>query len=111
GEGYRLELECLPHPLRDTLLIRYRLDGEALKLYVLLSPHLNGDRHGNTAWAANDLSAQNGGVALCLRSDAGFSRTSAGYVGFSDGWQDFSKNGAMSWTYQQAADGNVALMG
>ncbi|MHA6692396.1 glycoside hydrolase family 15 protein [Devosia sp. A449] len=111
GDGYRLELECLTHPLRDTLLIRYRLDGEALRLYVLLSPHLDGDRHGNSAWAAADLSAQNGGVALCLRSDAGFSRSSAGYVGFSDGWQDFSKNGAMTWTYPLAGDGNVALLG
>ena len=111
GEGYRLELECLTHPLRDTLLIRYKLDGDALKLYVLLSPHLGGDRHGNTAWAGADLSAQHGDAALCLRSDCGFSRTSAGYVGFSDGWQDFSKNGAMSWTYPMAEDGNVALMG
>jgi glucoamylase len=111
GAGYRLELECLTHPLRDTLLIRYRLDGEALRLYVLLSPHLDGDRHSNTAWAAADLSAQNGGIALCLRADAGFSRTSAGYVGFSDGWQDFSKNGAMTWTYPMAGGGNVALLG
>src|SRR5262245_32463752 len=27
--------------------------------------------------------------ALCLGCDSGFSRTSAGYVGESDGWQDF----------------------
>ncbi|EQD62030.1 Glucodextranase N domain protein, partial [mine drainage metagenome] len=29
----------------------------------------------------------------------------------SDGWQDFAHNGAMSWQYEQAGPGNVALMG
>ncbi len=111
GDDYRLDLEFLTHPLRDALLIRYKLDGDDLKLYALLAPHLNGDRHNNNAWAGDDLSAQHGNIALCLRSDAGFSRTSAGYAGFSDGWQDFDQNGGMTWTYPSAADGNVALMG
>ncbi|MEO8756927.1 MAG: glycoside hydrolase family 15 protein [Devosia sp.] len=111
GDDYRLELEFLVHPHRDALLIRYKLDGDDLKLYALLSPHLNGERHENTAWAGDDLSAQHGDVALCLRNDGGFTRTSAGYVGTSDGWQDFDKNGKMAWTYPEAGDGNVALMG
>lgn len=111
GDDYRLELEFLTHPLRDALLINYRLDGDGLRLYALLSPHLSGERHDNTAWAGEDLTAQHGGVSLCLRSDAGFSRSSAGYVGASDGWQDFDRNGEMTWTYATAHDGNVALMG
>ena len=111
GPDYRLELEYLPHPLRDTLLIRYRLDGENLKLYVLLAPHLNGDRKDNTAWAGEDLAASLGGIAVSLASDEDFSRVSAGYAGFSDGWQDFNKNGAMTWTYPEASEGNVSLMG
>ncbi len=111
GDGYRLELEFLPHPLRDALLIRYSLDGPDLKLYALLAPHMAGDRTDNTAWAANDLVAQRGEVALCLRADSSFSRSSAGFVGFSDGWQDFSKNDEMQWTYERASGGNVALMG
>ena len=111
GDDYRLELEFLTHPLRDALLINYKLDGDGLKLYALLSPHLSGERQDNTAWAGEDLTAQHGGVSLCLRSDAGFSRSSAGYVGASDGWQDFDRNGKMTWTYATAHDGNVALMG
>ena len=111
GDDYRLELEFLTHPLRDTLLIRYKLDGENLKLYALLSPHLSGDRHDNTAWAGDDLAASRGYASLCLRSDCGFSRSSAGYVGASDGWRDFDKNGKMTWTYPKAGDGNVALTG
>lgn len=111
GDDYRLELEFVVHPLRDALLIRYKLDGDNLKLYALLSPHLSGERHDNTAWAGEDLAAQRGSAALCLRNDSGFSRSSAGYVGTSDGWQDFNKNGKMTWTYPVAGDGNVALMG
>lgn len=111
GDNYRLELEFVPHPWRDALMIHYRLDGEGFKLYALLAPHLAGERHDNTAWASHDLSAQKGSVAICLQSSGGFSRTSAGYTGESDGWQDFSRNGKMSWAYAQASSGNVALTG
>jgi glucoamylase len=111
GDGYRLELEFLTHPLRDTLLIRYALEGDDVSLYAILAPHMGGDRTNNHAWAADDLTARKGGVALCLRAAGGFSRTSAGYVGVSDGWQDFDRNGEMTWTYGQASNGNVALTG
>ena len=40
-----------------------------------------------------------------------FGRASAGYVGASDGWQDFARNGAMTWEYAAAGPGNVALIG
>src|SRR6202000_2960998 len=50
-----------------------------------------------------------GDVAVMRRNDVGFSKVSAGYAGFSDGWQDFSQNGGMNWSYPQASEGNVAL--
>jgi glucoamylase len=111
GDGYRLELEFLTHPLRDTLLVRYALEGDDVSLYVILAPHMGGDRTDNHAWAGDDLTARKGGVALCLRAAGGFARTSAGYVGASDGWQDFDRHGEMTWTYGQASNGNVALTG
>lgn len=111
GEDYRLELEFLPAPLRDVLLVRYRLEGEDVKLYTLLSPHLGADGRDNNAYAAADLTATKPDMALCLEADAGFSRTSAGFVGTSDGWQDFSQNGDMAWQYAAAEGGNVALTG
>jgi len=37
-------------------------------------------------------------------------RASAGYVGASDGWQDFAHNGRMAWEYPAAGPGNVALL-
>lgn len=111
GEDYRLTLEFLPHPLRDVLLVRYQLEGKGQKLYALLAPHLNGARHNNTAHASHELSAWHEETALCLCASEGFSRSSAGYVGTSDGWQDFNANGQMSWQYENAHDGNVALTG
>jgi glucoamylase len=108
---YRLELEILPDPERDAVLISYRLHGDNLRLYALLAPHLGNSGMHNNASAGADLVAWKNGPALCFTSDCGFSRTSAGHVGVSDGWQDFAQNGRMTWTYESALDGNVALMG
>jgi glucoamylase len=111
GEGYRLELELSPDPLRDAILIAFRLTGEDVTLHALLAPHLDGSGRHNNARANDDLVAWKGSAALALASDCGFSRVSAGYVGYSDGWQDFARHGAMRSTYREALDGNVALMG
>jgi len=112
GEGYSLSLEVVPDPARDALLIRYRLTGADTTLYALLAPHLGANAHDNDAWlgGAAALCACGGDEALALVADPGFVRRSAGYVGASDGWQDFARNGAMSWTYERALHGNVALM-
>jgi glucoamylase len=111
GEGYRLELELSPDPLRDAVLVAFRLTGDAVTLYALLAPHLDGSGQHNNARAGDDLIAWKGRNALALASDCGFSRASAGHVGYSDGWQDFARHGAMRWTFREALDGNVALIG
>lgn len=111
GEGYELVLELVPDPLRDVLLIGFRLSGSNLRLYALLAPHLGNSGRDNNARAGDDLIAWRGSAALCLISHPHFARTSAGYVGYSDGWQDFARNGTMRWTYAEALQGNVALMG
>jgi glucoamylase len=82
-----------------------------MRPYALLAPHLDNAGEHNNARARRDLGAWKADNALCLTSNCGFSRSSAGYVGASDGWQDFSRNGRMTWTYAEAMDGNVALLG
>lgn len=111
NERYRLRLEFLPAPLRDALLVSYLLEGEGLRLYPLLAPHLGGSGYGNSAWVGDGLYAAKGASALCLLAEGGFARASAGYVGASDGWQDFARNARMSWQFGRADDGNVALLG
>jgi len=119
---FRLHLRVCPDPVRDVLLIEVRLVGDAgLRPYVLLAPHLGGTGRDNTAWATRHhgrpvLWAEQGpfGLALLARDAGrrgGFEQTSAGHVGYSDGWQDFSRNGAMTWRYGTAGPGNVALTG
>jgi glucoamylase len=111
GDGYRLEMTVSPDPVRDVMLIAFRLTGDDVQLYALLAPHLGGSGVGNNARVADGLVAWKDGCALHLAADCGFKRASAGFVGYSDGWQDFARNARMDWTFVQALDGNVALMG
>jgi glucoamylase len=119
---YTLRLRITPDPRRDVLLIECRLGGDGeLALYALLAPHIGATGYDNTAAVElyrgrRVLWAEQGpcGIALAA-ADAGerdaFGRASAGYVGASDGWQDFARNGAMTWQYATAGPGNVALIG
>ncbi len=107
---YRLTLEVVPDPARDTLMVRYELKGEGCEVYVLLAPRLGAQSGDNQAWADDMLVAEGAGDWLCLAGSHGFQRSSTGYVGTSDGWQDFDKNGRMEWEYDHAGPGNVALI-
>ena len=119
---YVLQLRITPDPHREVLLIECALDGdEALRLYALLAPHLGATGYNNVAVAERHrgrrlLWAEQGPFGLALAAvdqdqrDA-FERISAGYVGTSDGWQDFANHGAMTWEYEIAGPGNVALTG
>jgi glucoamylase len=121
-DRYELTLRIVAYPERDVLMIDVALDGDLTLLpYALLAPHLGGSGRDNTARVITErghtvLAAQQGplGLAFCAadpeQNDA-WMRASAGYVGFSDGWQDFNRNGGMTWRYPSAGPGNVALMG
>ncbi len=119
---FTLQLRIAPDPERDVLLIEVALHGdESLHPYVLLAPHLGGSGHDNTAECGSHhgrrvLWAEQGpfGLALAAGDSAqcdAFGATSAGYVGASDGWQDFDRNGRLTWRYDSAGPGNVALTG
>ena len=120
---FELRLRIAPDPLRDVLLVEMTLGGDPdLRVWALLAPHLGGTGSDNVAhagtyrgrkvlWADHD-----GPFALALaaaddRQRDAWGRTSCGYVGTSDGWQDFSFNGASRWQYDTAGPGNVALIG
>src|SRR5262249_29462303 len=109
GPRYRFTFDVVPDPRRDVLLISYTLEGD-YRVYVLLAPHLAGDGSHNTAWVDGDVFAQNGNCALALVGGTPFSRASAGYVGESDGWQDFNRHGRMTDSFDLAEAGNVARL-
>jgi glucoamylase len=110
GPDYRFTFEVVPDPCRDVLLISYALEGD-YQVYVLLAPHLGGEGVHNTAWVDGDLFARNGAHALALVARPPCSRASVGFVGESDGWQDFNRHGRMTDTFDLADDGNVAIIG
>lgn len=109
GEDYELSLEVLPDPTRDVLLVRYALTGP-YRLALVLAPHLTSTGHGNAAWVEGQrLLAVSGDRALALLAGGPMTHLSAGYVGFSDGWQDLHAHGRLTWAYERAENGNVAL--
>lgn len=119
---FELTLRVTLDPDRDVLAIDVNLSGDAeLSPYVVLAPHLGASGYDNLAQvtqvgARRILAARQGPFGLALAAvDAAqrdaFGAMSAGYVGVSDGWQDFNKNGALTWRYEAAGPGNVALTG
>ncbi len=119
---FRLRLRVVADPERDAVIVALALEGDdELRPYALLAPHLGGTGRDNRAQATlhrgrRILWAEQGPFGLALaaaderQSDA-WGRISAGYVGASDGWQDFARNGAMTWAFEDAGPGNVALLG
>ncbi|MCB0210076.1 MAG: glucan 1,4-alpha-glucosidase [Anaerolineae bacterium] len=118
---YRIEKKIVADPQRDALLQWTRfepLHGELTDyhLYALLAPHLANRGSGNSAWVGDYkgtpmLFAQRDDSALALVCSAPWLKCSAGYVGFSDGWQDISRHFRLTELYERAEDGNVALTG
>ena len=124
--SYRLTLRFCADDHADVVRIEVRLEdrrdaaeaatsAHPLRLYPLLAPHLGFSGLGGRAWTDTYkgramLFAQKGAWALALASDPAPLRQSVGYVGASDGWQDFATNGRMTWTYAQTDAGNVAGM-
>jgi glucoamylase len=83
---------------------------------ALLTPHLGNQGADNTASVGEHkgmplLAARRGGLALALACTAPWKKRSAGFVGVSDGWQDLSRHKRMTWEYDRAENGNVALTG
>jgi glucoamylase len=109
GEDYELVLEVLPDPLRDVLLVRYRITGP-YRVAVILAPHLGSTGRGNDAWVDDGVAfARHGVCALCLAADQPLTQLSCGYVGASDGWQDLHRHGCLTWSFDRADNGTVAI--
>ena len=118
---YRIVKEIICDPKRDVLLqsTQFTPLQETLAdyhLYALLAPHLGNQGGNNTAWVDDYkgvpmLFAMRGNITLALACSTPWIKRSAGFVGFSDGWQDLDQHGVMEWAYDRAENGNVALTG
>ena len=118
---YVIVKEVIADPWRACVLVDTRLECDAawrerLRIYVLLSPHLEvGGRNNwarrHTAARHEVLVAEKGGTCLALGVSTRFLETSCGYVGASDGWRDLRDNFRLDWHFTHADDGNVAVIG
>ncbi|MEZ4861785.1 MAG: glucan 1,4-alpha-glucosidase [Caldilineaceae bacterium] len=119
---YRIEKEIISDPQRNVVLQRTRfvpLQGALAdyRLYVLLAPHLGNYGAGNSGWVGDSkgepvLYAEREGLAaLALLSSVGWRARAVGFVGVSDGWQDLTQHKQLTWFYDHAENGNVALVG
>lgn len=116
---YRIEKTVFCDPARDTLVQQVSFQprrGELsdYRLFALLSPHLVNAGAGNTGWVDDWkgeklLFARGRGGALALGCSTPFLARAAGFVGVSDGWQDLSQHYELTWNYDNATNGNVAL--
>ena len=119
---YRLVKEIVVDPHSSVLLMHTRLDvldptlHGKLRLYALLAPHMKGTGRNNSAsWCGLNgrklFDVQREDIDMSFGCTPDFTRRSVGYVGFSDGWQDLMDNFSMDWEFEQAEDGNIALVG
>ncbi len=119
--GYKVTKEFISNPHHPVVLMNVKIEGapEALaklKCYVLLAPHLDGGGAGNSARSIDVagkrcILAWKDRYSLALGTSCGFSRSSCGFVGKSDGYQDLSSNKHMDWHFGEALNGNIALTG
>jgi glucoamylase len=121
GGRYTVTKEFISDPHHPVVLMNVKIEGDEailsrLKCYALLAPHLDGGGAGNSARSL-DISgrrailAWKNNIHLAFGADCGFTRSSCGFVGTSDGYQDLSTHMTMTWNFGQAIDGNIAVMG
>lgn len=99
---YTLTKTILTDPDRQVLLVKVRFETQNphLRLHVLLEPHMANTAPRDQATATrNVLAAHEGSIFLALRANVPFDKTSAGFVGGSDGDADLADNGNMDWSY------------
>jgi glucoamylase len=118
---YTVTKEIVSDPHHSVVLMNVKITGDEavlsrMKCYALLAPHLNGGGASNSARSVQVagkrmLLAWHGPVSLAMGVDCGFTRSSCGYVGASDGYQDVMTDMKMSWNFGQALDGNIAVTG
>jgi glucoamylase len=102
-------------PRRSAVLvdIEFRsLTGQRYRVYVLHDPALTmtgDDDTGSTQSGA--LVATDGTNSDAVLASSGFSKTSSGYQGQSDGWTDLASDHQMDWTYTASQPGNVVQTG
>jgi len=112
--NYRITKSYVTDPDRSTVLVDVTfesLSGKPYQLYALYDPSLDngGSAESSDSGVVRDaaLVATDGDVASALVASPEIGRSSTGYKGTSDGWQDLKNDYRMDWNYRSSPDGNV----
>ena len=115
GRGWSASLTYVTDPQRATVVAEVELrslSGRPLQVFAYYDPSLTREGNDDTAVTVGDaLVASDGSAASALVADPGFTATSNGYLGTSDGWTDLAADGTLAWRYSQAGPGNVVQTG
>lgn len=113
---YRIEKHVFTDPERNTLFMRtsFRANEDNITPYLIINPHMHNTGSKDVAMVASDglYAYEANETFMAVHSTARYTKTSAGYVGASDGLTDLKEDGRMDWTYTTTntqETGNVAL--
>jgi glucoamylase len=109
---WRITKTYVTDPARAAVLVDVKfesLTGHPYELYVVADPALSNTGDDDRATGMTAFDAAN---ASALATAPALTRSSAGYMGVSDGWTDLRDDHRMDWTYDAAAaPGNVVQTG
>lgn len=121
GGRYRVHKEIMSEPYGHVVFQRTRFEPlqgtlKDYHVFALAAPHLGDHGFHNTACAQTFkgtpvLVAESKECGMALGCSTGWLARSVGFEGKSDGWQDLSKHRRLTWHFDHARDGNVALTG
>ncbi len=112
---YLITKTYVTDPARSTVRvdIDFRsLTGDPYQVYVLHDPALTMTGDDDTGFTQGGaLVATDGTSSDAVVPSRGFTKTSSGYQGVSDGWTDLGSDHRMDWTYTASQPGNVVQVG
>jgi glucoamylase len=117
-ERFRVEKRVVTDPQRPSLALLAARPGQGGGRCAALRPARparGGPGSGNSAralrWRGRSIAvAWRRDTYLALAASLPFARPSCGFVGVSDGWTDLQRRGTMTWGFEAALDGNVAVL-
>ena len=113
---YKIEKHVFTDPNRQALFMRviFTANEAGITPYLLVNPHVSNTGSSDVAYVGGDYlnARQSLDNYMSVRSNAAFTKTSAGFVGTSDGYTDLADNSQLDWQYPWADDGggNVAMI-
>jgi len=110
---YQIEKHIFTDPSANTLYIKtyFTAFADGITPYLVVNPHINNSGSNDSASVTDQsLQASDSGSYLTLLTKQTFIKTSAGFIGHSDGVSDL-KDGVMDWSYADTGKqtGNVSL--